>query len=93
MHHKMNKEIIIYTSKYCSYCNKAKSLLKNKDVKFQEVDITDNQEIRLDVMQKSGGKKTVPQIFISGKHIGGFDDLKLLDDSGALNDMISWNEF
>ncbi len=82
------KEIKIYTTNYCPYCVKAKSLLKSKNLSFQEIDISDNQEERIALVEKSGGRKTVPQIFIGEAHIGGYDDLAALDQAGKLESFL-----
>jgi GrxC family glutaredoxin len=82
---KMNKKIIIYTKSYCPYCVKAKQLLTNKKVDFTEVDITDNQGLIEEMLLKSAGRKTVPQIFIDEFHVGGCDDLYALNDKGELD--------
>lgn len=81
-------KIEIYTKSYCPYCVRAKELLKKKDVTFEEIDIEHNQELALTVMERSGGRKTVPQIFIDGKHIGGCDDLYALDSKNELDGLL-----
>ncbi len=68
-------EIIIYTTNYCPYCVKAKQLLRKKGVEFEEIDLTNDDTGRMQLVEKSGGRKTVPQIFVNGQHIGGCDDL------------------
>ena len=80
-------EIIIYTADYCPYCKAAKEFLKAKGVAYQEIDITHDQEKRRDIASRSG-QKTVPQIFINGKSIGGYSDLKALDEKGELNKIL-----
>ncbi len=77
----------VYTTAYCPYCVRAKALLKHKDVPFEEVDIGDNDALREQVIRESG-RRTVPQIFIDGEPIGGFDELKALDDDGQLDVML-----
>ena len=84
----MNKKIIIYTKSYCPYCVKAKQLLTNKKVNFTEIDITDNQDLIEEMLLKSEGRKTVPQIFIDEFHVGGCDDLYALNDKGELDKML-----
>ncbi len=79
----MNKEIIIYSKTNCPYCVRAKSLLQREGFTFKEIMITDDKT-REEMIAKSGGRMTVPQIFIDGKHIGGCDDLHALDASGGL---------
>ena len=84
----MTKKIIIYTKSYCPYCIKAKQLLKNKNVNFTEIDITNNQSLIEEMLLKSSGRKTVPQIFIDDFHVGGCDDLYALNDKGELNKLL-----
>lgn len=81
-------KVIIYTSASCGYCNMAKQLLSNKNVEFTETRIDTDPELRQQVIEKSG-QRTVPQIFINDKPIGGFDDLKALDNSGELNKLLT----
>jgi len=81
-------KIEIYTKSYCPYCVKAKALLKKKGVEFEEIDIESDTALALQVMERSGGRKTVPQIFIDGSHIGGCDDLYALEDSDKLDEML-----
>lgn len=82
-------EIIIYTTNYCPYCVKAKQLLINKKKEFEEIDLTNDDDGRLRLVEKSGGRKTVPQIFINGQHIGGCDDLYSLDKNGELDTLLA----
>ena len=81
-------KIIIYTTNVCPYCVRAKSLLSKKNVQFEEIKIT-NQELMEEMIKKSGGRRTVPQIFINDTHIGGSDDLYELDRQGKLDKLIS----
>ena len=76
--------IIIYTKDSCPYCVKAKNLLRRKSVKFHEIKITD-EKIKEEMIAKSGGRMTVPQIFINNFHVGGCDDLYSLDAEGKLD--------
>ena len=80
--------IEIYTSPYCGYCNRAKSLLSRKGVGFKEIDVAEDGGRRAEMLQRSGGRRTVPQIFIDGKHVGGCDDLYALDAAGGLDPML-----
>lgn len=81
-------EIVIYTKDYCPYCVKAKGLLTRKGKSFKEIDVTNNEALVNEMIEKSGGRKTVPQIFIGGKSIGGCDDLYALDKDGKLDTML-----
>jgi glutaredoxin 3 len=81
--------ITIYTTDYCPYCVRAKDLLIRKGVKnINEVDVTNSDDLRAEMMEKSGGRKTVPQIFIGEKHIGGCDDLYALEKAGGLDALL-----
>lgn len=80
-------EIIIYSKTVCPYCVRAKFLFKRKKLDFKEILVT-SDEIMQEMLQKSGGMRTVPQIFIDGRHIGGCDDLYALEESGELDKII-----
>ncbi len=82
-------EIIIYTTNYCPYCVKAKQLLHNKGVTFEEIDLTNDDAGRIELVKKSGGRKTVPQIFINDQHIGGCDDLYALEAKKELDPLLT----
>ena len=82
----MVKNIIIYTSSLCGFCYRAKSLLKKKKIPFEEIDIDLDFSKRNEMIKKSGGRTSVPQIFFKDHHIGGCDDLfKLEEDNGLEN--------
>lgn len=79
-------EIIMYKTTYCPYCTKAKELFKRKGItNITEIDVTNSDDLREEMMKKSGGRKTVPQIFINGVHVGGCDDTYALDAAGKLD--------
>lgn len=81
----MAAEIIIYTAPYCPYCTMAKQLLEGKGIKdYREINAS-SPEIREELVEKTGGLRSVPQIFINGEHIGGFDRLSELDEAGELD--------
>ena len=80
----MNKNVIIYTSSLCGFCYRAKSLLKRKGVSYKEIDIDLNYEKRNEMVNKSNGKTSVPQIFFKSHHIGGCDDLFKLEKENDL---------
>ena len=71
--------ITIYTKDWCPYCAAAKQLLTEKGAPFTEIDIGAKPEMRAEMIQKAGGRTSVPQIFIDGRHIGGCDDIYALD--------------
>ena len=83
------ERIIVYSTPFCGYCGAAKRLLANKGAEFTEIDVMFDPEQRRRMIEGSGGLKTVPQIFIDGRHIGGFDDLSALDASGELDDLLA----
>lgn len=80
-------QIVIYTTTYCPYCAAAKALLRSKKVAFEEIDVTRNAEGRAE-MEALSGRRTVPQIFIDGRPIGGYDDARRLDAGGELDRLL-----
>ena len=82
-------KIEIYTKAFCPYCSRAKQLLGKKGVAFEEYDITMGGSQRAEMLDRSGGRSTVPQVFIDGKHIGGSDDLAALDAKGGLDALLA----
>jgi glutaredoxin 3 len=78
----------VYTTTYCGYCDRAKSLLRKKGVEYEEIDVTGNDDLRIKLVEMSGGMRTVPQIWVGETHVGGFDDLSELDRSGKLDEML-----
>ena len=81
--------VTIYTRQGCGYCVRAKSLLSEKGVDFVEHDATYAPEIRQEMINKSNGRSTFPQIFIGQNHVGGCDDLHALDRAGKLDPMLA----
>ncbi|WP_417594045.1 glutaredoxin 3 [Parasphingorhabdus sp.] len=81
-------KVEIYTKFTCGFCFRAKALLEKKNVGFEETDITMGGKKREEMIQRSGGRTTVPQIFIDDRHIGGSDDLSALDYSGELDALL-----
>ena len=79
----------IYTRPTCGFCHMAKRLLASKGVSFSEVDISAHPDRRPEMIQRAGGRSTVPQIFIGGKHVGGCDDLMALDRGGKLDALLA----
>ena len=79
----------IYTTSYCPFCVRAKLLLKQKGVDYEELDVTSDEELREKMIDLSGGRRTVPEIFINGKIVGGYEELKALDDAGELDQLLS----
>lgn len=81
--------IVVYSTPFCAYCSAAKRLLAQRGAEFKEIDVMFDAEQRRDMIERSGGRQTVPQIFIDGRHIGGFDDLSALDASGELEELLA----
>ncbi len=79
----------IYTTSYCPFCDRAKALLRRKNVKFEEIDITDEPELREEMVERAGGRRTVPEVFIEGKIIGGYEELKALDEANQLDALLT----
>ena len=82
-------KVEVYTTNYCPYCVRAKQLLDAKDVDYAEIDVTGDDAARVSLVEKSGGRKTVPQIFINGQAVGGYDDLRLLEETGKLDGLLA----
>ncbi len=83
-------EVVIYTTRYCGYCHRAKALLDSKGVPYKEVPLDGDREGRIALMHKSG-RRTVPQIWVGDMHVGGCEELMALDQSGALDQMLNPN--
>ena len=81
-------EITVYIRDWCPYCHRARALLGAKGVEFTEVDIEAERAREAEMLERSGGKRTVPQIFIDGQHIGGYDDMAALDRAGKLDPLL-----
>jgi GrxC family glutaredoxin len=80
-------KIIIYTTNYCRFCFRAKTFLRSKEVQFEEIDVTYDTPRRAE-MERLSARGTVPQIFIDGQSIGGYDDIRLLDATGGLDRLL-----
>ena len=81
-------KVEIYTSPYCPYCHRAKSLLDSKGVQYEEIDVFAQPGRRPEMVQRAGGRTTVPQIFIDDKPMGGSDDIHALDRAGKLDPLL-----
>lgn len=81
-------QVTIYTKAYCPYCVRAKSVLDNKGVAYQEIRIDEQPELRPEMIERAAGRTTVPQIFIGEQHIGGCDDMLALDAAGKLDPLL-----
>ena len=81
-------KVVIYTTSICPYCVRAKMLFQRKGVSYEEIDVSRDNDLRLKLMQQTK-QRTVPQIFINERHIGGCDDLYALDRQGALDPLLA----
>ncbi len=79
--------IVVYTTGWCPYCQRARSLLTEKGLEIKEINVDEDGKLREEMIARSG-RRTVPQIFIGDKHVGGCDDLYALDGSGELDRLI-----
>lgn len=80
--------ITLYTTQLCGYCRAAKQLLMRKGLEFEEISVDWDPELRDTMMERSGGRRTVPQIFINERHVGGYQDLASLDRENKLTDWL-----
>ena len=81
--------IVMYSTQWCGYCQRARNLLERKGVEIREIKIDEDPKERDIMLQKSGGRRTVPQIFIGERHVGGYDDLAALDRAGELDKLLA----
>lgn len=84
-------EVVVYATPTCSYCGAARMLLTRKGVRFTEHVVSNDAERRAE-MESRSGRRTVPQIFIGDTHVGGFDELYALEQSGRLDDMLAGDD-
>ena len=82
--------VVIYTKDYCPFCNYAKALLRSKEMVFQEIDVT-SDDLQQEEMIRLSGRRTVPQIFIDDTPIGGFEELRQLENEGKLDRVLGRN--
>ena len=80
--------IEVYSSLWCPFCARAKALLDRKGVAYREIDVDRDPNLRQQMMQRAGGRRTVPQIFVDGRHVGGSDDLAALERAGELDALL-----
>lgn len=81
-------DVVLYSTPWCPFCVRAKRLLKEKGVVFTDIDISGDAELRQEMIQRSG-QRTVPQIWIGERHVGGCDDLYALERQGQLNSLLA----
>jgi glutaredoxin 3 len=80
--------VVMYTTTHCGYCRSAKAWLDARGVCFREVDVTGDDEARRTLVERSGGQRTVPQIFVGEVHVGGYSDLVALDAAGKFSPLL-----
>ena len=82
-------KVDIYTREFCGFCTRAKALLRDKGVEFNEFNATETPDVRAQMIQRANGASTFPQIFIDDRHIGGCDELYALESEGKLDPLLS----
>ena len=82
------KKITMYSGPMCNFCDAAKRLLLRNNLKFKEIDISTKDGLRDEMIKKANGRRTIPQIFFDDKHIGGYQELRALEKSGELNNLL-----
>jgi glutaredoxin 3 len=82
-------DVVLYTTMMCPYCFRAKQLLEQKGIAYTEIDVGMDADLREEMTAKSGGRRTVPQIFVGKTHVGGSDDLYALERSGKLDALLA----
>jgi len=83
--------VVVYSGSHCASCVRAKRLLEAKGVAYTEINVEESQDARAQMQQRSGGRRTIPQIFVGDTHVGGFDDLVALDRKGELDSLLALN--
>ena len=82
------KKILMYSGPMCNFCEAAKRLLNRNNLKFEVIDISEGTDIRNEMIKKSNGKRTIPQIFFGNQHIGGCDEVRALEKEKKLQDLL-----
>jgi len=82
------KNIIIYTGPSCNFCDAAKRLLERNKLKFKEIDVSSGENIRDEMIKKSNGQRTIPQIFFGDHHVGGYTELRALEKENKLKELL-----
>ncbi|MEJ2531667.1 MAG: glutaredoxin 3 [Halioglobus sp.] len=83
----MHAEVIMYSTRFCPYCIRARYLLESKNVSYTDIGVDARPDLRREMMERSG-RHTVPQIWIGGQHVGGYDDLARLEQQGRLDALL-----
>ena len=82
------KNIVVYTGPFCNFCDAAKRLFSRNNIKYQEIDISVENNLRAEMIKKANGKRTIPQIFFDDYHVGGYVELRELEKNGNLHNLI-----
>tara|TARA_B100000700_G_scaffold147311_1_gene164161 strand:- start:467 stop:721 length:255 start_codon:yes stop_codon:yes gene_type:complete len=82
------KNIIMYTGPLCNFCDAAKRLFTRNNIKYQEIDISSKEGLMEEMIKKSNGRKTIPQIFFDDQHIGGYEEVRALEKENKLQDLL-----
>ena len=82
------KNIIMYTGPLCNFCDAAKRLFTRNNIKYQEIDISSKEGLMEEMIKKSNGRKTIPQIFFDDQHIGGYEEIRALEKDNKLQDLL-----
>ena len=82
------KNIIMYTGPLCNFCEAAKRLFTRNNIKYQEIDISSKEGLMEEMIKKSNGRKTTPQIFFDDQHIGGYEEVRALEKENKLQDLL-----
>jgi glutaredoxin 3 len=85
-------KVVMYATGWCPYCARARRLLADKGIEFEEIDVDAQPGARAEMLRRSGGRGTVPQVFIGDTHVGGSDDLHALDASGGLDRLLAGSD-
>jgi glutaredoxin 3 len=81
-------DVVVYSTGWCPYCERAKALLERKGIDFRDIKVDEDPTERDAMLKRSGGRRTVPPIFVGDRHVGGFDDLYALDKAGELDKLL-----
>ena len=82
------KNIVVYTGPFCNFCDAAKRLLKRNGLSFSEIDVSSGEKIKEEMIKKSNGQRTIPQIFFDDYHVGGYSELRELEKSNNLKEKL-----
>lgn len=82
-------EVVIYTKTYCPFSDKCKAFLKEKNIAYDEKNVENDKDLMAEMIAKSGERTDTPQVFINGHHIGSFDDIKTLEATGKLDELLN----